>query len=150
MVIRIGSLAAVAVICSTVAAAAQAQTQTVDTWIGRLELDVGYPSKATAGKLYDEMDFQRACQAYIWGIPAVGLAKWRLAHRDVMKGKQGEMLSYLDFDEKLGILTPNVTTPYILTFIDLQETGPFALELPPGLMAGMIMDPWQRVLSCCF
>ena len=48
---RIGSLAAVALICSTVAAAAQAQTQTVDTWIGRLDLDVGYPTKATAEKL---------------------------------------------------------------------------------------------------
>jgi hypothetical protein len=28
------------------------------------------------------------------------------------------MLSYLDFAEKLGILTPNYTTPYIATFID--------------------------------
>jgi hypothetical protein len=38
------------------------------------------------------MDFQRACQAYIWGIPAVGVAEWRIAHRDIMKGKNGEML----------------------------------------------------------
>ena len=98
-------------------------------------------------KLYDEMDFQRAAQAYIWGIPAVGLAEWRLAHRDVFKAKNGEMLSYLDFSEKLGILTPNYTTPYIAALVDLQESGPLVVELPPGLMAGMILDVWQRVLA---
>jgi hypothetical protein len=64
-----------------------------------------------------------------------------------MKGNQGEMLSYLDFKEKLGILTPNYTTPYIATFLDLQDTGPFVVEIPSGLMAGMILDAWQRVLA---
>jgi hypothetical protein len=121
--------------------------EVMDTRIGQLTFESGYPSQDTVSKLYGEIDFQRACQAYFWGIPAVGLAKWRLAHRDVMKGKQGEMLSYLDFNEKLGILTPNYTTPYICSFIDLQETGPFVVEIPPGLMAGMIMDAWQRVLA---
>jgi hypothetical protein len=73
--------------------------ETVDTRIGKLTFESGYPSKETVQKLYDEMDFQRAAQAYIWGIPAVGLAEWRLAHRDVFKAKNGEMLSYLDFSE---------------------------------------------------
>ncbi len=57
------------------------------------------------------------------------------------------MLSYLDFAEKLGILTPNYTTPYIATFIDLEKSGPMVIEIPPGLMAGMILDGWQRVLA---
>ena len=121
--------------------------ETLDTRIGKLTFESGYPSKETVQKLYDEMDFQRAAQAYLWGIPAVGLAEWRLAHRDVFKAKNGEMLSYLDFAEKLGILTPNYTTPYILSLIDLEESGPIVVELPPGLMAGMIMDVWQRVLA---
>jgi hypothetical protein len=62
-----------------------------------------------------------------------------------MKGKNGEMLSYLSFDEKLGILTPNYTTPDIATLVDLEESGPLVVEIPPGLMAGMILDAWQRV-----
>src|SRR5215831_15526354 len=131
-------------LCATSPSLAQ---ETIDTRIGKLTFESGYPSKETVQKLYDEMDFQRAAQAYIWGIPAVGLAEWRLAHRDVFKAKNGEMLSYLDFKEKLGILTPNYTTPYIVTLIDLQESGPIVLELPRGLMAGMIMDAWQRVLA---
>lgn len=121
--------------------------ETQQTRIGELSYESGYPTDATIQKLYDEMDFQRACQAYIWGIPAVGIAEWRLAHRDIIKAKNGEMVSYLDFDEKLGILTPNFTTPYILTLADLEESGPLVIELPPGLMAGMIMDCWQRVLA---
>src|SRR5262245_16226478 len=79
------------------------------TRIGMLTFESGYPSQDSVAKLYDEMDFQRACQAYLWGIPAVGLAEWGLAHRNVMKGRNGEMLSYLTFTEKLGILTPNYT-----------------------------------------
>jgi hypothetical protein len=121
--------------------------ETKDTRIGKLTFESGYPSQETVAKLYDEMDFQRASQAYLWAIPAVGINEWRKAHFDVFKAQNGEMLSYLDFAEKLGILTPNYTTPYIITIVDLQKSGPFVIEIPPGLMAGMIMDIWQRVLS---
>ncbi|WP_445673031.1 DUF1254 domain-containing protein [Pseudomonas inefficax] len=121
--------------------------ETLETRIGTLTFESGYPSQSSVNKLYDEMDFQRATQAYLWGIPAVGLAEWHKAHSNVFKARNGEMLSYLDFQEKLGILTPNYTTPYIATFIDLKESGPMVVEIPPGLMAGMILDTWQRVIA---
>lgn len=120
---------------------------TLSTRIGDLSFESGYPSDDTVQKLYDEMDFQRASQAYIWGIPAVGLNEWRKAHFNEFGAKNGEMLSYLTFAEKLGILTPNFTTPYIIGFVDLEELGPLVVEVPPGLMAGMVMDHWQRVLA---
>src|SRR5215510_9727155 len=141
------SIALLAFIAAALFSAPTLSQETEDTRIGELTFESGYPSQETVNKLYDEMDFQRACQAYIWGIPAVGIAEWRLAHRDVFQAKNGEMLSYLDFKEKLGILTPNYTTPYIATLIDLQDSGPLVVELPPGLMAGMILDVWQRVLA---
>ena len=31
----------------------------------------GVPSKASREKLFNELDFQRACQAYIWALPPV-------------------------------------------------------------------------------
>lgn len=136
-----------ALLASTLLVAPARAQEMLDTRIGKLTFESGYPSQDTVQKLYDEMDFQRACQAYIWGIPAVGLNEWRRAHYNVFGGKSGEMLTYLDFAEKLGILTPNYTTPYIATFIDLKETGPFVVEVPPGLIAGMILDNWQRVLA---
>ena len=44
---------------------------TIETRIGKLQYETGYPTKETVEKLYDEMDFQRACQAYMWSFPAV-------------------------------------------------------------------------------
>jgi hypothetical protein len=38
---------------------------TVNSRIGELTFDSGYPTEATARKLYDELDFQRAVQAYL-------------------------------------------------------------------------------------
>jgi hypothetical protein len=137
----------VALVAFALLAAPALAQETKDTRIGKLTFESGYPSKETVQKLYDEMDFQRASQAYLWGIPAVGLIEWQAAQRDVLKAKNGEMLSYLDFKEKLGILTPNFTTPYVCSVIDTQESGPIVLELPAGLMAGMIQDVWQRVLA---
>jgi hypothetical protein len=47
--------------------------EVIETRIGPLAFESGYPSQETVAKLHDEIDFQRACQAYLWGIPAVGL-----------------------------------------------------------------------------
>lgn len=40
--------------------------------LGPLELQNGYPTATTARKLYDELDLQRATQAYLWALAAVG------------------------------------------------------------------------------
>jgi len=59
---------------------AQAQTETVETRIGKLEFTHdfanGYPTKETVAKLYDERDFQRACQIYLWAIPFVSFGQF--------------------------------------------------------------------------
>src|SRR4029453_12394518 len=63
------------------ASSAFAENKTVDTRIGKLEFTHdfanGYPTRDTVEKLYDERDFQRACQAYLWAIPAVSFAQWQ-------------------------------------------------------------------------
>jgi len=53
--------------------AAHAQTN-LNTAIGALNYENGYPTKETSQKLYDEMDLQRASQAYMWSVPAVNFA----------------------------------------------------------------------------
>lgn len=42
------------------------RAETVNTRIGKLDFELGVPTKETSTKLYDEIDFQRACQAYLW------------------------------------------------------------------------------------
>ena len=47
---------------------------TVETRIGELTFENGYPSRESVEKLFDAMDFQRATQAYIWALPTVSFA----------------------------------------------------------------------------
>jgi hypothetical protein len=50
------------------------QIQSVDTSIGKLSFELGLPTEDTVTKLFDSLDFQRACQAYIWALPLLGFA----------------------------------------------------------------------------
>lgn len=50
----------------------------VETRLGTLRTFDGFPDKASAEKLYDNLDFQRAVQAYLFAIPAVS----QLANRE--------------------------------------------------------------------
>jgi hypothetical protein len=34
-------------------------------------IEGGYPSAESTVALYDELDYQRAVQAYVWGVPLV-------------------------------------------------------------------------------
>src|SRR5262249_12611693 len=60
-----------ALLCTLAVTTTVTQAEDIDTHIGKLSFENGYPSKETATKLYDEMDFQRATQAYLWAFPAV-------------------------------------------------------------------------------
>jgi hypothetical protein len=117
---------------------------TVKTRIGELTFENDYPSKDSVKKLFDELDFQRAVQCYIWGLPIVAFAEWQRTHTEVFGARQIDMIIYQSHFDKIGILTANTTTPYVLTFHDLAETGPIVFELPPGPTAGIFDDFWQR------
>ncbi|QIO32314.1 DUF1254 domain-containing protein [Bradyrhizobium sp. 1(2017)] len=131
---------------------AQAQTQTaqietVQTPIGGVKLQFGLPAnEAEERRIYDQMDFQRATQAYIWAIPFVAMAEWKHAHLNEIGAAELETVLYLDFKDKLGILTANLTTPYLITFGNLEK-GPIVVEVPAANLGGMIMDFWQRPMT---
>jgi hypothetical protein len=124
-----------------------AQAQTVDTRIGKIELQAVYPSKQSVEKLYDEMDFQRATQAFIWALPAVGFHGLHLAHLNTFGAKDGEVVLYQGLKDKAGMLTPNLTTLYLMSFFNLAEQGPMVVEVPAGATAGGFLDIWQRPIS---
>jgi hypothetical protein len=127
--------------------AATAGAETVQTRIGELSFDVGYPTPETAERLYDEMDFQRATQAYLWALPAVGFHALHLAHLDSFGAPDGAVVLYRDLADKAGMLTPNITTLYAFSFWDLAARGPLVIEVPAGLTAGGVLDIWQRPMT---
>ncbi|MCP4005995.1 MAG: DUF1254 domain-containing protein [bacterium] len=123
----------------------------VHTRIGELEFTEGgfaggYPTLDTVEKLYDEMDFQRATQAYLWAVPLVSYAEWLRAHEQVFKASDGQLVQQKTPLAKRGILTANSTTPYVVGFADLTRTGPLIFDVPAGPSAGIINDMWQRAI----
>jgi len=68
-------------------------------------LQNGYPSKETAQNLFDEMDFERATQAFIWALPAVGFHGLHMAHLNTFGAKDGEVVLYQSLKDKAGMLT---------------------------------------------
>lgn len=102
------------------------------------------PSKESIPVLFDEMDFQQATQCYLWGLPIVAFAEWQQQHYKTFKATSNDLVLYNSYDDRLGILTANATTPYIMTFIDLAANGPTVIEMPAGHTAGGLADFWQR------
>src|SRR5947209_1709781 len=61
----------------------------VETGLSALSFENGYPTAETTRKLFDEMDHQRAVQAYLWAYPAVSF-------ESILVAAQGFGLDYND------------------------------------------------------
>ncbi|WNC73741.1 DUF1214 domain-containing protein [Thalassotalea psychrophila] len=132
------ALATTALLSTTVMA------DTIDTSVGKLEFthsfEAGYPTAATAEKLFKDMDRQRATQAYLWAIPYVSF----LAFEEGMQAQgmtDGQLLYMPDRVARSGGLTANHTTPYAVTTVDLTDS-PMVIEIPDGVR-GAAHSMWQ-------
>ncbi|MFV1991124.1 MAG: DUF1254 domain-containing protein [Acidimicrobiales bacterium] len=122
-------------------------TERISTRSGDLEFEFGIPTPDTASHLYDELDYQRACQAYLWAIPAVGSSGWRKANHFYGGTGDCDLVSYKEPSVVAGILTPNSTVAYVMAFPDLSRTGPLVWELPPGPLGGGVATVFQQPVS---
>lgn len=122
-------------------------TGTVKSAAGKIELRNGYPTDRTAKALYDQIDFQRASQAYLWALPLMGMVQWQKEQRLKFGAGNLDYVDYLTFKDKLGLLTANATTPYLMAFPNLRESGPLVVEIPAGPTAGGVADFWQRPIT---
>jgi hypothetical protein len=114
----------------------------VETRFGTLNFFDGFPDKATAEKVYDNLDFQRAVQAYLLAIPAVSQA----TNRDQIRalGPVNTVVPIFEqlLDSRSVFLTANDNTVYSWTWIDLRN-GPLVFEVPPKVL-GAVNDMWYR------
>jgi hypothetical protein len=69
------NLVAAALVCALALAITGANAEDINTRIGTLsfthDFENGYPTKETVEKLFDERDFERATQIYLWALPMV-------------------------------------------------------------------------------
>src|SRR5687768_11836948 len=86
---------------------------TITTRIGNLSFENGSPTQETSKKLFDEMDFQRAVQAYLWAYPAVSFESIRLAAKNDLGIDLNEFGIADNFVDPRSVwLTANNTTIY--------------------------------------
>jgi hypothetical protein len=119
-------------------------TESVQTRIGTVDLVSGYPTEASVERLYDELDFQRAVQAYVWATPTVAIEAMRIGNwRDY--GSDYNVLNVVDSYTTPAVvaLTGNSTSIYAAAFVDISIEGPVVVDSPTGAY-GVIDDYWQR------
>lgn len=115
---------------------------TVNTRFGTLNFFDGFPDNASVQKIYDNLDFQRAVQAYLIAIPALSQAAMRKGILEL--GPVNTTVGILEqlMDSKSIFLTAQNTTPYSGIWLDLSN-GPLVFEAPPKV-EGLVNDMWYR------
>jgi hypothetical protein len=141
---------AAALAAAFIITSAHSQTTTPDsvkTRIGDLTFKHGFPTEETKHKVFDEIDYQRAVQAYLWAYPAVSFESIRIAAKAA--GMDLNAIGIADkYADAGGLwLTANDTTVYAFTNVDLGKHGPIVVDVPPGAIVGLIDDFWQRSIA---
>jgi hypothetical protein len=112
--------------------------------LARIPLRRGYLSERDLALLKDELLFQRAVQSYLWALPAISLYAMKEGSEKAF-GKGYHVLPV--FRQRLSaktlLLTPSFDVISGMSYLDLKETGPTVLEVPPGLH-GILNDFFQR------
>ena len=109
----------------------------IKTSFGTLNFELdAFPTEETAQKLYDEMDLQRATQAYMDFNPALSVYA-------IVKGQIRDFgfksASDIGVHPSPGLtpselyLTGNNSTVYAVASLDLKVDGPTVVDIPPGM-----------------
>jgi hypothetical protein len=112
--------------------------------VGILEYISGYPTNETAQKLYDELDFQRAVEVYLWALPMASYGAMAEAHYKLGAGDHAVIVADNSAEPQQLILTANQDTIYMSGVLDLAK-GPMVLDVPAGLL-GTMNNIWQQPL----
>jgi len=110
--------------------------------LGDLQFFDGTPTTETIDKVYDFLDVSRAAEAFLNGIPAASVyaALEGFKEAGLEPGDLGVFEELMD--ARSLFLTPNSTTMYCLTEIDVKN-GPIVIEVPPGIL-GPVDDAYFR------
>ena len=117
----------------------------VETRLGTLKFFDGFPDNATVEKLYDNLDFQRAVQAYLLGLAPVSQLANRKGILEVGPVNTTVPIFETMMNARSIFLTPNNNTPYTWFWLDLRN-GPLVVEVPPKVL-GLLDDMWYRFVT---
>jgi hypothetical protein len=95
-----------------------------------------YPTEETVRKLYDEMDLQRATQAYMDFFPALsvyGIVKGQIRDFGFKTSSDVGVMPGPGLTPSELYLTGNNSTVYAAASLDLKVDGPTVVDIPPGM-----------------
>ncbi|MGB5664843.1 DUF1254 domain-containing protein [Eudoraea sp.] len=109
----------------------------IETNFGTLNFELeAFPDEASVKKIYDEMDLQRATQAYMDFYPALSVYAIVKSQIRDFKFKSSSDIAVAAGPGWLPsepFLTGNNSTVYAIASLDLKIDGPTVVEIPPGM-----------------
>lgn len=98
-------------------------------YAGELSFRDGFPTEETQAKAYDYLDTSRGVQLFMSALPTVSMYSMLEGHRKIgVKPNKTIAITEELMDARSLWLTPNTTTPYIHTEIDVKD-GPVVIEV---------------------
>ncbi|MBW1784093.1 MAG: DUF1254 domain-containing protein, partial [Deltaproteobacteria bacterium] len=104
-------------------------------------------SEEEALDLRDELFYQRAIHAYMTMLPALNVIGMRDGSEAVFGKGYNVLPIWKDrMDARAWVPTPNGDVIYSMSYMDLKQTGPLVVAVPPKII-GMFTDFFQRTIS---
>lgn len=114
--------------------------------IGTLKFFDGLPDAETVARVYDNLDFMRAVDAFMSGVPVASMHAICNGLETVgVKKNGGVAITETMMDARSLFLTANTTTPYVIHCLDLRG-GPMVVEVPPSV-TGPVDDAAFRFVT---
>lgn len=119
---------------------------TVESRIGTLKFNDGFPTDETVQKVYDNLAFQRGVQVFLSATPGGSTEGLRQGLASIGVDNNQAVALFEDLmDSRSLFLTPNTESIYSVMWVDLKD-GPVVLETPPDVL-GIIDDHWFQYVA---
>ena len=118
----------------------------LETRFGALKFFDGVPDKKTVQKVYDQLDYQHAFQAFLSGIQIASMDAMRKGILEFGPANTTAVLFEDLMDSKALFLTANTTSVYMMLWLQMQKGEPMVIETPPDVL-GIIDDHWFRYVA---
>jgi len=113
--------------------------------LGELNFFDGVPLTETAEKVYDYIDLHNAVDAYVKGIHIASMEAMKRGLLGFGPANQTVILFENLMDSKALWLTPNTTSVYMVSWLELGDE-PMVIETPPDVL-GLIDDHWFKYVA---
>jgi len=111
-----------------------------------IEFEHDFPVAPSAVAAHQVQDLRRALEAYHFFYPTVSMEAIARGTRAAGAADNKAALLVVAQPRHVGF-TLNSDTPYACGILDLRESGPVVIELPPGPLVGLADDHHQRWIT---